>query len=226
MLAREYGLLSVMTFSGGEGPYESRTDSESGQGDIMLTASNTEQDGKASGKAATIEQAAAELADRLQDLADRLADRNDPTSVQYRRSPARFLKRVRYGRSPAGFLLDTGSTRLLLRDGRIWSYSPNDYGRFPAGRVYDVRADYTDYTGCRMFPGGREFVFIGVIIGKYTFGFIANDADGSTGQPSGLCAVYGGGSALECVTADEAFAAVGEELIGHQPGRHRRSNPK
>lgn len=176
----------------------------------MPTAESTRQD-QGRNETAGVGQAAKELAERLKDLADELAVRRAPTPVR-RRPAVRGAPVPVRRRSPAGFVLDARSKQLLLPDGRIWSYSLSDHVRFPNGRIYDVATDYGSYIRCRMSPGGREFVFLGVIIGKYSFGFVAGEAADPTKRPCGLCAIYSSGPGLVCVTADEAFAAIADAL--------------
>lgn len=154
-----------------------------------------------SGRQAAIQAAADELADRLKCLAHQLAESHHHT------------KRVHYGhgrlgqslrrRSPAGYVLDQANLLVLLPDGRLWSYSRSDVQRFPSGRTYDARTDHVGFGGARSFPGGTEFIFLGAVVGKYTFGF----ADGAgESAPHGLCALVSEGGAVRYVDAEEAFA--------------------
>ncbi len=155
-------------------------------------------------RAAAIKRAAAELARRLEQLADTLAARQKPQRVRYGRGRiGNTFKRL----SPEGFVLDPVNLQMLLPDGRLWTYSRSDATRFPTGRHYDARSDYTQFAGNRTFPGGREFVFLGAVLGKYTFGLAAGD--GQHG-PAQLCAIYGEGRSVRYVSADEAFAMVAE----------------
>lgn len=159
-------------------------------------------------RAAAVQAAAAELAARLEHLAARLAKRQEPVRVRYGRGRlGNSFKR----QSPEGFILDPATLQLLLPDGRLWTYSRSDSTRFPAGRYYDARADYAQFAGNRTFPGGREFVFLGAVLGKYTFGFASVHRSGEVVvQRPGLCAICGEGRAVRYLTADEAFAAIAE----------------
>ena len=170
-------------------------------------------------RADSVLQAAAELAYRLETLAGALAVREKPERVRYGRGR---LRHSRKRHSPAGFVLDPANLQILLLDGRLWTYSRTDSARFPTGRYYDARADFASFVGNRASPGGREFVFLGAVVGKYAFGYAGNyqghDSDDSGRhrshagpvrvEPAGLYALCGEGSAVGCITADEAFAAI------------------
>lgn len=154
-------------------------------------------------RTATVESAAAALANRLKELADTLATREKPTRVRYGRGRiGNTLKR----QSPEGFLIDPVNLQILLPDGRLWTYSRSDSTRFPTGRYYDAGSDFAQFAGNRTYPGGREFVFLGAVLGKYTFGFAA----GHQSEPPGLYAIYGAGRSVHYVRADQAFAAIAE----------------
>lgn len=155
-------------------------------------------------RAAAIQRAAEELSSRLKTLAQNLAVRRKPERVRYGRGRiGNAFKRL----SPEGFVLDPVNLQMLLPDGRLWTYSRSDSTRFPTGRFYDAGTDYTQFAGNRTFPGGREFVFLGAVLGRYTFGLTVNDG---RHRPTQLCAIYGEGRAVRYVTADEAFAAIAE----------------
>ena len=160
--------------------------------------------------------AATELADRLQALADTLAVHEKPARLHYGRGRLGYSLRRR---SPAGFVLDSANLQILLLDGRLWTYSRSDYGRFPTGRYYDARTDFASFLHNRAFPGGREFVFLGAVVGKYTFGYLASASAQDSGQDGshagpvsvelpGLYALCGEGGSVGYVTADEAFAVI------------------
>lgn len=154
-----------------------------------------------------VHDAAAELAGRLEDLAATLAERHTPVRVRYGRGRlGNSFKR----QSPEGFILDPASLQMLLPDGRLWTYSRSDSTRFPNGRYYDARTDYVQFAGNRTFPAGREFVFLGAVLSRYTFGFAGGHHTGGDVQPEGLCAIYGEGRAVRYVTADEAFGVIAE----------------
>ena len=158
-------------------------------------------------RTAAIQSAAAELADRLEKLADTLALQQKPSRVRYGRGRVgRSLKR----HSPEGFILDPVNLQMLLPDGRLWAYSRSDSTRFPAGRCYDARTDYVQFAGSRTSPGGREFFFLGAVLGKYTFGFALSEGNRHHAGSPGLCAIYGEGRSIRYVAADEAFAAIAE----------------
>lgn len=156
---------------------------------------------------AALQRAADDLAERLQALATGLALSRKPARIRYGDGRiGDFLKR----RSPKGFLLDAASRQMLLPDGRLWSYSRGDANRFPAGRFYDARADYAEFARSRIFPGGREFIFLGAVLGKYTFGFARPAGADEFG---GLCAICGEGRSVRYVPAAEAFAAFAESAV-------------
>ena len=160
-------------------------------------------------RTAAIQNAAGELADRLKKLADTLAARQKPTSIDY--GPGRLGRWLRRN-SPIGFILYPPSLKMLLPDGRLWSYSRSDSTRFPAGRYYDARTDYVQFAGNRASPGGREFVFLGAVIRKYTFGLAHSHSNRHDADPPGLYAMYGEGSSVRYVTADEAIAAIAHSV--------------
>jgi hypothetical protein len=155
-------------------------------------------------RTAAVQRAAEDLNVRLKNLAGTLSGRQRPERVRYGRGRiGNAFKRL----SPEGFVLDPVNLQMLLPDGRLWTYSRSDSTRFPMGRSYDASIDYTQFAGNRTFPGGREFVFLGAVLGKYTFGLAAGDhAHG----PAQLCAICGEGRSVRYVTADEAFAAITE----------------
>jgi hypothetical protein len=119
-------------------------------------------------------------------------------------------------RSPKGYVIDPANLQMLLPDGRLWTYSRSDAQRFPAGRTYDARTDHMAFGGGRSFPCGTEFIFMGAVIGKYTFGF----ADGSDeSSPRGLCTIVSEGRAVRYVDAEEAFADLSHTLHTRQHNR-------
>lgn len=145
-----------------------------------------------------LQQAADDLAAWLRELAAVLGRSRTPTRIRYGDGRIGDLFKRR---SPKGFLLDPASRQMLLPDGRLWSYSRGDANRFPAGRFYDASTDYAEFARSRIFPGGREFIFLGAVLGKYTFGFA---------RPTGLCAICGEGRSVRYVPVAEAFAAFAE----------------
>ncbi|MBU3749995.1 MAG: hypothetical protein FGM52_06000 [Mycobacterium sp.] len=153
-----------------------------------------------------IQAAADELGELLKQLADRLATRHTPEGVRY--GPGRLGKSFRR-RSPEGFALDPVNLQLLLPDGRLWSYSRSDSQRFPDGRCFDARADHTGFGGGRSYPLGTEFIFLGAVIGKYTFGYADGAAESS---PSGLCALVSEGRAVRYMDAERALADLAQSF--------------
>jgi hypothetical protein len=153
---------------------------------------------------AAVHRAAHDLAGRLRALADSLSAQRQPIRIRY--GPGRVGEWFRR-QSPEGFLLDPASRQMLLPDGRLWFYSRTDATRFPAGRFYDARTDYSDFAGMRTFPGGREFVYLGAVIGKYTFGCAGLDGR-DLDDLSGLCAISGEGGSVRHVSAGDAFDAI------------------
>ena len=163
--------------------------------------------------AADVEQAAQELAVRLQALADSLAAHVQPRRVPY--GPGRIGQAFRR-QSPKGYILERSSLKMLLPDGRLWRYSRAESSRFPDGRTFDAGVDYQEFGGGRSSPGGREFVFLGAVVNNYSFGWAApSEADGET-SPGGLWALYGEGKDVRWVPADEAFTAITEAAITRQ----------
>lgn len=158
-------------------------------------------------RAAAIQLAADELADRLKELADALSVRGKTRRVRYGRGRiGHSLKRL----SPEGFVIDPANLAVLLPDGRLWAYSRSDATRFPMGRYYDPRTDHIQFAGNRTFPNGREFVFLGAVLGAYTFGVASGQDGGDHADSPGLCAIFGEGRSVRYLTADEAFAAIAE----------------
>lgn len=169
-------------------------------GVIDITDLNDEQ------RSAAIRAAAAELGARLKELADTLATRQKPERVRYGRGRiGNNFKRL----SPEGFVLDPVALQMLLPDGRLWNYSRSDSARFPTGRYYDAATDYVQFAGNRTFPGGREFVFLGAVLSRYTFGLAGDAGNHSVAE---LCAISGEGSSVRYVTADEAFAVITDSV--------------
>ncbi len=173
----------------------------------MSEVGNIEQDAD---KTTAVQQAAEELASRLEGLAHTLGSKTSIRRVVY--GPGRVGNYIRR-QSPAGYVIDPVSLKVLLDDGRVWSYSRSESVRFPNGRLFDARVDYPEFAGGRSYPGGREFVFLGAVLDKYSFGWAA-PADGD-GEPdsAGLRAIYGEGRLVRWVTADEAFTAITEAMI-------------
>ncbi len=161
-------------------------------------------------RAAAIQRAADELADRLQELADDLSVRGKTRRVRYGRGRVgHSLKR----QSPEGFVIDPVNLAMLLPDGRLWTYSRSDATRFPAGRCYDPRTDHSQFSGNRTFPDGREFVFLGAVLGGYTFGVAGGRGNGGHADSSpSLCAIVGEGRSVRFVSAVEACAAIAESV--------------
>ena len=173
----------------------------------MSEAGNIEQHAD---KVTAIQQAAEELTTRLKALADTLASRTDARRMPY--VPGRVGQLLRR-QSPPGYLIDPVSLKVLLDDGRLWSYSRSESTRFPNGRHSDARVDYPEFAGGRSFPGGREFVFLGAVLDKYSFGWGApGDLDGEA-DSAGLRAIYGEGRLVRWVTADAAFTALADAAI-------------
>lgn len=161
-------------------------------------------------KQAAVEKAAAELVSRLKSLADLFASKAGPRRVLY--GPGRVGQLLRR-QSPQGYVIDPVSLKVLLPDGRIWSYSRTESNRFPNGRVFDARVDYREFAGGRSFPGGREFIFLGAVLGKYSFGWAAPSEAEEESDPGGLRAIYGQGPAVRWATAEEAFTAIADSVI-------------
>jgi hypothetical protein len=157
-----------------------------------------------------VRDAAEELATRLEALADTLATTTPPQRVPYgtgRLGP--FGRRL----SPKGHIIDPGSLKLVLPDGRLWSYSRSEADRFPTGRLFDARVDYSGYTGNRSFLVGREFIFLGVVLAKYSFGWAAPYEKPGDVDSGGLRAIYGEGPTVRWVTADKAFSAITDSAL-------------
>ncbi len=161
---------------------------------------------------ATVKAAAEDLAARLKAIADMLAAQAKPRRVAY--GPGRVGPLLRR-RSPAGYVLDPVSLKVLLPDGRVWSYSRNEASRFPAGRTFDARIDYHEFARGRSFLGGREFIFLGAVLDKYSFGLAVSDHTPGDTDSGGLSAIYGEGPTVRWVTADEAFSAVTESALAN-----------
>jgi hypothetical protein len=65
----------------------------------------------------------------------------------------------------------------------------------------------------RSFPCGTEFIFLGAVIGKYTF----RSADGSDeSSPRGLRTIISEGRAVRYVDAEDAFADLSHTLHTRQ----------
>ncbi len=160
-----------------------------------------------------VRQAAEELATRLKALADTLAPNAITRRVPY--GPGRLGKYARQ-HSPEGYVLDAVSLKILLPDGRLWSYSRNEATRFPKGRLFDARVDYPMFSGGLRSLSGREFVFLGAVLVKYSFGWAPIDGSVGESDAGGLCALYGEGPVVRWVTADEAFRAIAESAIAKQ----------
>lgn len=171
------------------------------------------------GSQTAVQHAAEDLANRLKALADTLAAEVKPRRLSY--GPGRVGRYIRR-QSPEGYVLDPVSAKVLMADGRLWTYSRGSSARFPQGRLFDARVDYPEFAGARSFPGGREFTFLGVKVGKYSFGWAAPD-EGSGESDSGdsdsgcLQAIYGEGLSVHWLTADEAFADIAASVIANQP---------
>ncbi len=160
-----------------------------------------------------VQQAADELASRLKALAETLAPIATPRRVPY--GPGRLGKFARR-QSPEGYVLDQVSLKILLPDGRLWNYSRSESTRFPTGRLFDARVDYPEFAGGQSALGGREFVFLGAVLDKYSFGWAAPDDSVSESDAGGLCAIYGEGRVVRWVTADDAFRVIAESALARQ----------
>lgn len=141
-----------------------------------------------------IDRSAQELARRLKCLADDL-------------SALRLPCRLKGCRSPLGYVLDPESKEMLLPDGSIWRCDCVERAPASGDHRYDVRTQYARFTGARMLFRGRTFVFLGVVVGDYAFGFV-EDLQCYPDHGSGLCAIYSGRHVLRLVSADEAFAGI------------------
>ena len=154
---------------------------------------------RAADKQTAVDRAAADLAIWLKKLADHLGTTLTPQQVQFGQGRlGNAFKR----RSPEGFILDSGTLHMLLPDGRLWRFSRSDAQRYPDGRFYDARAHHADYAGGRTFPGGTEFIFLGAVIGKYTFGYAERQTETGLG---GLWAIASEAGSVRYVTPKEAF---------------------
>jgi hypothetical protein len=162
--------------------------------------------------AAALQAAADDLADRLKALAVRLASEVDPQRYEY--GPGRLGSALRR-RSPEGFHTGTQRLHILLPDGRLWLYSRSDWRRFPDGRFYDPRTDYTQ-SSARSYPGGTPFTFLGAVLGKHTFGFV--EREGST-PSSGLCSLVAEEGPVHFMEPDDAFADLAESILGYLKAR-------
>lgn len=153
----------------------------------------------------SIASAAEDLARCLESLARHIGTRVTPKRVRYGHGRiGNFARR----RSPSGFVVDSVNLQMLLPDGRLWSYSHGEHLRFPAGRFYDARADHPAYAAGRIYPGGVEFIFLGALIGKYSFGYMAD------GAQNGLCALVSEGFSVSYVDAARAFGDLAHSLGG------------
>jgi hypothetical protein len=177
--------------------------------DVENLQPNVRTDG--SDKESAVRDAAEELATRLEALADTLAATTPPQRVPF--GPGRFGP---FGRrlSPKGHIIDPGSLKMVLPDGRLWSYSRSEADRFPTGRLFDARvAPDPGYTGNRSFLVGREFIFLGVVLAKYSFGWAAPYEKPGDVDSGGLRAIYGEGPTVRWVTADKAFSAIANSAL-------------
>jgi len=159
-------------------------------------------------RAQSVTAAADELADRLKELATQLGSTLRPRRVQF--GKGRFggsLKR----KSPEGFVLDGVNLQMLLPDGRLWSYSRSDAVRYPAGRYFDVRADHANFARGRSFFGGTGFIFLGAVLGKYTFGLA--DEDGHDRVAGSLCAICTEGKSIRYVDVTKALADIAGSVV-------------
>lgn len=57
----------------------------------------------------------------------------------------------------------------------------------------------------RTFPGGNEFMFLGLVLGEFSFG-VTHEA-GRSG-PEGLCAITCEGGSVHYVNPDDVFAVL------------------
>lgn len=155
-----------------------------------------------------VQAAADELAERLQALAERLA-----TAVAPQRYPfgPGLLGSALRRRSPAGFRTGARNLQLVLPDGRLWSYSLSDARRFPGGRFYDARTDFSRYSA-RTFTAGAAFTFLGVVLGKHTFGFVEQDVSSSS---SGLRSLVTEDGPVHFIDPDDAFTDLAVSILGY-----------
>ncbi|MBU3749985.1 MAG: hypothetical protein FGM52_05950 [Mycobacterium sp.] len=146
--------------------------------------------------------AAAELAEQLTGLADRLA------------AGGMRAKRVLYGvglvkrRSPKGFVLDTSGPKLLLPDGRLWSYHTR---LSPDGTYYNARVDHIRSVRNSIPLGDGRFSFLGAVVSKYNFGYRHSSDPADPAYELGAM-ISGDGGVPRYVIASEALAAVAAEF--------------
>lgn len=159
-------------------------------------------------RAQAVAAAADELAERLKELATQLGSAVRPRRVQFGKGRfAGSLKR----KSPEGFVLDAVNLQMLLPDGRLWSYSRSDAVRYPAGRYFDIRADHTNFARGRSFFGGTGFIFLGAVLGKYTFGLA--DQAGPAAEAGALCAICTEGKSIRYVDVTKALADIAGSVV-------------
>lgn len=157
-------------------------------------------------------EAADDLADKLRQLASALADRATPQRVPFGRARFGFLR----PRSPRGFVISRHDLEVLLPDGRVWTDGlPGPDGR-RTGRYIDVRDAGGGNRASRMKAGGREFVYLGLTVGGYSFGVTDVDT-----RPR-LCAIVSTGRDITLIDADAAFADIAHKAVGEKkvPGRN------
>lgn len=154
-----------------------------------------------------LQAAAAELAIRLKGIADEVARAVRPQRVRYGHG---LIKR----RSPAGFVVSSSDRQLLLPDGRLWTYGSYDTGS--GGHFFDARVDYTKFSGGRMTIRGVQFVFLGVVLGAYTFGVAFHSRVLDRPGPGTLAAITGEGGSVRFVDPDVALADIAGRLSARQ----------
>jgi len=156
------------------------------------------------GRSTALRQAAAdELAERLKGLAVRLADTGvRPKRVWFGRG---YLKRL----SPVGFVLEPLGPQLLLPDGRLWSYHSRGN---PRGRFFDPRVDHAACAHGPLSLGGRDFVFLGVVVHGYSFGYLHHDGVDYSPDHVDLCAIAGHSTPPRFARPDDAFADIADKL--------------
>jgi len=173
-----------------------------------ITAANGACAGDLETRSQACDRAADDMADRLSGLADRLGTALRPQRMPFGKGRlAGALRR----RSPAGFVLDAVNLQMLLTDGRLWSYSRSSSLGAPAGTFFDVRAHHSRFAASRGFFAGRQFTFLGLVMGTYTFGLV--DRPGGDQGTWELCALCTEGQSITYVTVDDALSDIGDRVI-------------
>lgn len=135
-----------------------------------------------------VERAAKELAMGLEALASTLAVTHRPRAAPY--GPGRIAGRFQR-RSPLGFQVGWDPLQVLLPDGRVWTYRDSDGGSYPR------------FMHSRVAPCGREFQFLGAVLGGCVFGC----ADRNDRGP-GLCALLAAGRSALLLSPEDAFSVI------------------